>query len=52
MLAVKVWLGCCSCRRKVEVVVSGFNPERRVGGSDESAVCPMTLSVEDHRRRR
>ncbi|KAH0923635.1 hypothetical protein HID58_023653, partial [Brassica napus] len=41
-------------RRKFgcEVVVSGFNPERRVGGSDESAVCPMTLSVEDHRRRR
>ena len=25
---------------------------RRVGGPDESAVCPMTLSVEDHREGR
>ncbi|KAH0892020.1 LOW QUALITY PROTEIN: hypothetical protein HID58_054449, partial [Brassica napus] len=44
--------GYCRQEKLVEVVVTSFNFERRVGGPVESAVSPMKLSIEDHRSRR
>ncbi|WZZ32456.1 hypothetical protein YC2023_015857 [Brassica napus] len=46
-----------SCPRRVEATVAPhcrFGTRRKfgVGGPDESAVCPMTLSLEDHREGR